>query len=186
MEEKVDNMVFSGDNNGSEMRNLPAGQVFTAKQKAFCDEYMSNGLNACQAYLTIYKNVKYSTAQTEGPALLRKHHVQVYLTQIKSEVARRNVIKREENIDILRKILNDSLKDKDTYHALKALDMLNKMAGFYITQPLVSLNSTGEIKIDFGGMSIDNKSLSNDRIEESEGNYTDYSDNLNNEEDEKI
>ena len=44
----------------------------TEKQKLFCDECLANGLNATQAYLTVYKNVKNKASAAEMASRLLK------------------------------------------------------------------------------------------------------------------
>lgn len=52
----------------------------TEKQKQFCDEYLANGLNATQAYLAVYKNVKSEdAARTNASRLLTNANVREYI-----------------------------------------------------------------------------------------------------------
>ena len=52
----------------------------SAKHKAFCDEYLANGMNALQAYKSVYK-VSDKVAGASGVRLLDNVNVKEYLQQ---------------------------------------------------------------------------------------------------------
>ena len=142
---------------------------FTTKQKAFCDEYMSNGRNACQAYLSVFQHVRYSTAQTEGPALLKKPHIAAHIALLENDIAKANQIRREDQI---KKIVELYETTESENVKLKCLDMLNKIAGLYIEKPAVNVSTGGDIKIDFGGYQFDKQNS----IEQSDAQDINYID----------
>jgi phage terminase small subunit len=100
----------------------------SAKHKAFCDEYLSNGLNATQAYKSVYKtNDKVSEAS--GSRLLLNVKVKDYLQKQQEKTAKRLEIRKEDLIQDLIDIKNNNKGVRDAM-AMKAIEILNKMSGF--------------------------------------------------------
>lgn len=100
--------------------------MLNTKQKLFCEEYLSNGMNATQAYLKIYK--KEANTGYAGQ-LLKKPEIKEYIE------ARRKEMFEAYNIDYMRVMEEiahiafgdvDS-EDKISYTSkLKALELLSK------------------------------------------------------------
>ncbi|HWY35522.1 MAG TPA: terminase small subunit [Nitrosopumilaceae archaeon] len=128
----------------------------TDKQKAFVDEYLINGLNATKAYFSVYKGVKYSTAHSEAAVCLARPGVQAYFKSQQLEISKKGEISREYIVGHLKKLIADCTNDGDRLSLVKSLDMLCKIGGIYQTAPLVNVQSTGTVKVDFGGFSFDN------------------------------
>lgn len=102
----------------------------TAKQMAFCEEYVSNGYNATQAYLKAY-DCEYKTANVEGGRLLKKPHVKEYVVALQKEAFEASCINAERVALKLAEIAFAS-GDDENYGAaaqLKALDLLQKQLG---------------------------------------------------------
>ena len=57
----------------------------SAKHKLFCDEYLANGLNATQAYKSVYKTND-KIAGASGPRLLENVRVKEYLKENNTHV----------------------------------------------------------------------------------------------------
>lgn len=57
----------------------------TKKEKAFCEEYISNGYNATQAYLKAYEGCAYETAHSQGCKVARKPHIKEYVLALQKE-----------------------------------------------------------------------------------------------------
>lgn len=101
--------------------------MLNTKQKLFCEEYLSNGMNATQAYLKVYKN-------KEGKAgyavqLMKKPEIKEYIE------TRRKEIFEAYNIDYMRvmeEIAHIAFGDVDSEETisytskLKALELLSK------------------------------------------------------------
>lgn len=110
------------------MANVSNG--LTEKMKAFCREYVSNGGNGTQAYLTAYNGNSETAASIESSKLLRRDDITDYLTALNKPMENRIQNEREKKRNILWEFINDvSKSDSDR---LKALDLLNKMDSEYI------------------------------------------------------
>ena len=100
----------------------------SAKHKSFCDEYLSNGLNATQAYKTIYK-VSDKVAGSSGPRLMENDRIKEYLQQEGEKTAQRLQITKEELLNDLVDIKNNNKGIRDVT-AMKAIELISKMSGF--------------------------------------------------------
>jgi len=77
------------------------------KHKAFCDEYLANGMNATQAYKSVYK-VTDKVAGASAPRLLENVRVKEYLKQEGEKTAERLNITKEELLRDLQDIKNNN------------------------------------------------------------------------------
>jgi phage terminase small subunit len=98
------------------------------KHKAFCDEYLSNGMNALQAYKSIYK-VSDKVAGASGVRLLDNVNVKEYLQIEGQKTAEKLQITKEELLRDLQDI-KDRNKGVRDQTAMKAIEIINKMSGF--------------------------------------------------------
>ena len=103
-----------------------------AKQIAFCNEYLSNGLNGTQAALKAYPNSDYNSAMVMASNLLRKPKIQSYLAEAQAITAKKQDITKEGLIKDLNAIkLKGEVGDTfEVRNALKAIEMITKMLGF--------------------------------------------------------
>jgi phage terminase small subunit len=101
----------------------------TPKQQLFCDYYLSNGLNATQAYKDAYKIGDDNKAAVSGSRLLRNVNVMEYLSKQQEKTAKRLQIKKEDLIQDLIEIKNNN-KEQAPPFAIKAIEVINKMLGF--------------------------------------------------------
>lgn len=93
------------------------------KHKLFVEEYLRNGLNGTQAYLTIYKSVlKEDTARAAASRLLAKGNVKAFLEEKQAKVLDKLEITRE---DILRR-LNSRSQLMEEITLLASLDSLTE------------------------------------------------------------
>lgn len=67
----------------------------TDLELAFLAEYVTNGRNASQAYMTVKPNAKYSTARTEAAKILAKPHNRTRLRRIQAEAERKAGVSAE-------------------------------------------------------------------------------------------
>ena len=100
----------------------------SAKHKAFCDEYLSNGLNGLQAYKSVYKTND-KVAGASAPRLLDNVRVKTYIQSQQNKTAERLELKKEDLIQDLIDIKNNNKGVRDAM-AMKAIEILNKMSGF--------------------------------------------------------
>jgi len=100
----------------------------SAKHKAFCDEYLSNGMNATQAYKSVYK-VSDSVAGPSGDRLLKNAKIKDYLQEQGEKTAERLQITKEGLLNDLQDIKNRNLGSRDQL-SMKAIELISKMSGF--------------------------------------------------------
>jgi phage terminase small subunit len=100
----------------------------SAKHKAFCDEYLSNGMNATQAYKSVYKtNDKVSEASSSR--LLLNVKVKSYIQEQQETTSQRLNITKEQLLLDLQDIKNRNMGVRDSL-SIKAIEVMNKMSGF--------------------------------------------------------
>jgi phage terminase small subunit len=100
----------------------------SAKHKAFCDEYLSNGLNATQAYKSVYK----TTDKVSGPSgdrLLKNVKIESYIREQQESTSQRLNITKERLLLDLEDIKNRNMGVRDSL-SIKAIEVMNKMSGF--------------------------------------------------------
>jgi phage terminase small subunit len=100
----------------------------SAKHKSFCDEYLSNGMNALRAYATVYK-VSDSVAGPSGDRLLKNAKVKEYLQEEGQKTAERLQITKEGLLNDLQDIKMRNLGSRDQL-SIKAIELISKMSGF--------------------------------------------------------
>jgi len=100
----------------------------SAKHKAFCDEYLANGLNATQAYKSVYKTTD-KVAESSGARLLRNDKVMEYLQEEGQKTAERLQITKEGLLNDLQDIKMRNLGSRDQL-SIKAIELISKMSGF--------------------------------------------------------
>jgi phage terminase small subunit len=100
----------------------------SAKHKAFCDEYLANGMNATQAYKSVYK-VTDKVAGPSGDRLLKNVKIEEYLHEQQQKTSERLQITKEELLRDLQEI-KDRNKGVRDQTAMKAIEIINKMSGF--------------------------------------------------------
>ena len=103
-----------------------AKKKLTPKQFKFVQEYLID-MNATQAAIRAGYSEK--TAYSQGQRLLKKGEVQDLLNKKQEQHEIQCDIKKEDIIKDLIKIKEDNIEDWPP-HALKALEMLNRMLGY--------------------------------------------------------
>ena len=103
----------------------------SAKHKAFCDQYLSNGLNATQAYKSVYKtNDKVSEAAASR--LLSNVKVKEYIQQEQNKTSEKLEITREFLIKEYLELIQSAKTDEnfiDRGNWNKSLAQLAKLLG---------------------------------------------------------
>ena len=115
----------------------------TAKQEKFCREYASSG-NAVQSYISAYeKNNSYSAAGVESHRLLKNPKIKARLKELYETHNAEKIMQAEEIQTTLTDIArNGSIKDR-----LKAIDILCKMGGLYISKQELEITNAIPIVI---------------------------------------
>lgn len=100
------------------------------RHKAFADKYLVNGMNATQAYLSVYKSSKKTTAETNGQKLLHNTAIKNYIKSEQEKSSEELKITRNELLMDLQYIKDFHKTGDFPTHALKAIEIINKMLGF--------------------------------------------------------
>ena len=98
------------------------------KHKAFCDEYLTNGLNQLQAYKSVYK-CSDKTAQSNATRVMENEGVRQYLQEQQEKTAERLEITKEGLLQDLIQIKENNIETRPAT-AMKAIEIINKMSGF--------------------------------------------------------
>ena len=117
----------------------------TVKQEKFCLEYAKAG-NAVQAYLKAYsKNNSYSAAGVESCRLLKNPKIQARLRELHETHNAKKIMQVEE----MKKRLTDIARDDSNIKAsLKAMELLAKMGGLFISKQEVEINNSVPVVIN--------------------------------------
>jgi phage terminase small subunit len=108
------------------------------RHKQFAEEYLSNGMNATQAYLSVYKSVKNErTAEAAASRLLSNVKVKEYLYEKQKELSKKSEIDREFILEEYKQLLDSCKLEgmdgagtiKDRTNWAKALAQITKMLG---------------------------------------------------------
>jgi phage terminase small subunit len=100
----------------------------STKHKAFCDEYLANGMNALQAYKSVYK-CSDKAAQSNANRLMENEGIKSYLKEEGEKTAQRLNITKEGLLNDLQDIKNRNLGSRDQL-SMKAIELISKMSGF--------------------------------------------------------
>ena len=98
------------------------------RHKAFCDEYLANGMNGTQAYKKIYKTTD-KVSEASSSRLLLNVKVKEYIQKQQEKTAKRLEIRKEDLIQDLITIKENNMEDAPPF-AIKAIEVINKMLGF--------------------------------------------------------
>lgn len=138
---------------------MSVDKKLTDKQLKFIDEYMIE-LNATKAYVAAGYSAK--LAHTNGAKLLQNTTIREEIDRRKAASAIQAGVTRDEIIADL-KAIKDSFKGADKYppHAMKAIEILNKMLGY--DAPTKIEHSGGmNLNLQIPGMESDDSEPDND------------------------
>lgn len=133
------------------------GWTTAKKNKRFAELYVIEcGYNASAAYRRLWHEINPDKTDDEMPCpntiktkaynYRHKEAVQKQIEKIENEIAESQAIRRNETIFNLREIAFN--EDNSNTDRLKAIDLLNKMGGFYTENYKVDGNQTLEIVIE--------------------------------------
>jgi len=110
--------------------------MLTPKQMAFCEEYLKNGGNATQAYLTAYNSNSQTSAQIEASRLMARDDIKDYLIRlrrpIEKAVKRKIINEREYKKKVIQERLEACIERDDDAGAARWMEIWNKMDGEYV------------------------------------------------------
>lgn len=110
--------------------------MLTIKQANFCEEYVKNGGNGTQAYLTAYDSNSPTSAQIEASRLLDREDIQEYLRKlrkpIEKAILRKVVNEREYKKKLIQERIEECVARGDDAAIARYLEIWNKMDGEYV------------------------------------------------------
>ena len=110
--------------------------MLTIKQARFCEEYVKNGGNGTQAYLTAYDSNSPTSAQIEASRMLDREDIQEYIKKlrkpIEKAVMRKVLNEREKKKQIIQERLEACIAREDDAAIARYLEIWNKMDGEYV------------------------------------------------------
>lgn len=118
--------------------------ALTAKQKLFCEEYVSNGYHLVEAYMKAF-GCSYEVANANQWKLMKKDSVKNYIKEIQTE--RFEALGM--NANRIAKMLTDIATDPEASRTeqMKALELLQKQMGLQ-TQKVEADIKTTTIQVD--------------------------------------
>lgn len=137
-------------------KSTPDGWTTAKKNKRFAELYVIEcGYNASAAYRRLWHEINPdkddsempcpNTIRTKAYAYRHKEAVKKQIEKIEQKIEESQAIRRNETIFSLREIaFNEENSNSDR---LKAIDLLNKMGGFYTENYKVDANSTIEVSL---------------------------------------
>lgn len=110
--------------------------MLTQKQMAFCEEYLKNGGNGRQAYLTAYDSDSPNAAGIEACKLMAREDIQEYLKKlrkpIEKAVKRKIINERDYKKRVIQERLEACIERDDDAGAARWMEIWNKMDGEYV------------------------------------------------------
>lgn len=118
--------------------------ALTAKQKLFCENYVSNGYKLVQAYMDAF-GASYEVANAEQWKLMKKEPIKDYIRELQHD--RFEALGM--NADRIAKMLTDIATDPEASRAeqMKALELIQKQMGLQ-TQKVDAKVEVNTISID--------------------------------------
>lgn len=124
--------------------------MLTVKQMNFCDEYIKNGGNGKQAYLTAYNSNSPVSATIEASRLLDNPEIQKQLEKlrkpIEKAVKRKILNEREYKKTLIQERIQECIERGDDAAIARYLEIWNKMDGEYINITKDITESDAEIR----------------------------------------
>lgn len=111
----------------------------------FVNEYLRNGRNALEAYLTVYPNSSREAAGSSALRLLKKDDCKKYLELKEAEYREKYEVTHHYLIENLKWAINDAKDQDDKKNLIKAVEVLSKICG---------LNAPDRSEVEVKGISI--------------------------------
>ena len=115
--------------------------MLTPKQEAFVQNILQ-GMNQADAYRSAYscKNMSDNAIYVNASKLAADAKVALRLRELRDELAKPSIMTAQERLEWLTKRIED--EEVDINAKLKAIDIMNKMQGEYVTKVEGNLNVT--------------------------------------------
>lgn len=110
--------------------------MLTPKQMGFCEEYLKNGGNGTQAYLTAYDSTSSKSAAIEASRLLDRDDIKEYIMKLRrpveKAVKRKIINEREYKKKLIQERIEECVARGDDASIARYLEIWNKMDGEYV------------------------------------------------------
>lgn len=103
----------------------------TAKEKLFVDNIVYKGMNYSNAYRNAYNTANMATSTVNEKASRLKDKLRASIDKAREEADSPKIISVVRRKEKLSEIINTS---EDIHEQMKAMDLLNKMEGVYVTK----------------------------------------------------
>lgn len=120
----------------------------TIKQTNFCHEYLKNGGNGTQAYLTVYNSKSDTAAKHEASKLLKRDDITDYIQTLTKPTQNKIKNEREKKRTIIWNRIEACIDNQDDTAIARYMDILNKMDQEYINITRNEENNTDISKLD--------------------------------------
>lgn len=113
--------------------------MLTAKQEAFVQNIIQ-GMSQADAYRSAYPKQQMSdkTVWEAASRLMKNDKVLARISELRSELAKPSIMSAQERLEWLTERIDDESVDINA--KLKAIDIMNKMSGEYVTKVEGNLN----------------------------------------------
>lgn len=134
--------------------------MLNVKQEKFIHNIV-NGMSQREAYKDAY-NAKYKDDAIDNKAskLFNKDEIQARYSELMTEIKDEAIMTAIDRRKWLTNVINGKIKDADLNTKMKAMDILNKMDGEYVTNHKISGDKDNPLNV------IDLSHLSTDEIRE--------------------
>ena len=110
--------------------------MLTHKQMRFCEEYIKNGGNATQAYLTAYDSESPKSANIDSCRLMKREDIQQQIERLRKPVekavVRRIMNEREYKKKLIQERIEECVARGDDAAIARYIEIWNKMDGEYV------------------------------------------------------
>jgi phage terminase small subunit len=121
--------------------------MLTAKQERFCQAIIE-GMTQADAYRTAYsaKKMTAKTIQEAASRLMADSKISARVDELRERLTSAKIMSAKERLEWLTDIINNG--DERTDNRLKAIDLMNKMQGEYVTKVDANVNADVNINIE--------------------------------------
>jgi len=127
-------------------------KVSNLKWQAFVNEYLTNGRNAGEAYISVYKPKSKRGAHSSAKKLLEKPEILLMITAYDEEQKKNKQISKDKYLKILDKIAEE---DPDTRIRIEAIKTIGKWQGYESEVKLSVLSINDVLKAQESEETID-------------------------------
>ena len=117
--------------------------MLTANQEAFVMNIIE-GMNQADAYRSAYPKQKMSdkTIWEAASRLMKNDKVVARLSELRNELAKDTIMSAQERLEWLTRFVNTGVQFAMPSEKIRAIDVMNKMTGEYVTKVEGNLNVT--------------------------------------------